>query len=131
LKIQINSKKTRFWKEKSVENVVTLECYNFNFLDSDLKKRDPRTHSSPVLKDLKTGTDNYEQNEIPSQPSQEIRRVFGLSCGSKKSPDPVEVPTNLQSRCLKVAMQEELSDSVEVPKWGWARGWGKDKDKSW
>jgi hypothetical protein len=25
LKIQINSKKIRFWKEKSVENVVTLE----------------------------------------------------------------------------------------------------------
>jgi len=30
LKIQINSKKTRFWKEKSVENVVTLEGLPFN-----------------------------------------------------------------------------------------------------
>ncbi len=29
-KIQINSKKTRFWKEKSVENVVTLEGLLFN-----------------------------------------------------------------------------------------------------
>jgi hypothetical protein len=27
-------------------------------------------------------------------------------------------------------VQEELSDSVEVPTWGWAKGWGKDKDKS-
>jgi len=30
LKIKINSKKTRFWKEKSVENVVTLEGLPFN-----------------------------------------------------------------------------------------------------
>jgi hypothetical protein len=29
LKIQINSKKTRFWKEKSAENVVTLESLPF------------------------------------------------------------------------------------------------------
>jgi hypothetical protein len=29
--IQINSKKTRFWKEKSVENVVTFEGLPFNF----------------------------------------------------------------------------------------------------
>jgi hypothetical protein len=44
-----------------------------------------------------------------------IRRVFELSCGSKKSLDPVEVPPNLQSRCPKVAVQGELCDSVEVP----------------
>jgi hypothetical protein len=30
LKIQINSKKTRFWKAKSVESVVTLEGLPFN-----------------------------------------------------------------------------------------------------
>jgi hypothetical protein len=30
LKIQINSKKTRFWKEKRVEDVVTLEGLPFN-----------------------------------------------------------------------------------------------------
>jgi hypothetical protein len=30
LKIQINSKKPRFWKEKSVENVLTLEGLPFN-----------------------------------------------------------------------------------------------------
>jgi hypothetical protein len=30
LKIQINSQKTRFWKEKSVENVLTLEGLPFN-----------------------------------------------------------------------------------------------------
>jgi hypothetical protein len=30
LKIQINSKKPGFWKEKSVENVVTLEGLPFN-----------------------------------------------------------------------------------------------------
>ncbi len=30
LKIQMNSKKTRFWKEKSVKNVVTLEGLPFN-----------------------------------------------------------------------------------------------------
>jgi hypothetical protein len=30
LKIQINFKKTRFWKEKPVENVVTLESLPFN-----------------------------------------------------------------------------------------------------
>jgi hypothetical protein len=30
LKIQENSKKTRFWKEKSVEEVVTLECLPFD-----------------------------------------------------------------------------------------------------
>jgi hypothetical protein len=52
----------------------------------------------------------------------EIWQVFELSCGSKKSLDPVEVPPNLQSRCPKVAVQGELSDSVEVPNWGWARG---------
>lgn len=54
----------------------------------------------------------------------EIRRVFGLSCGSKKSLDPVEVPPSFPSRCAKVAVQEELGDLVEVPKWGWPRGWG-------
>ncbi|CAM6012935.1 unnamed protein product [Sphagnum balticum] len=54
----------------------------------------------------------------------EIRRVFALSRGSKKSLDPVEVPPSLPSRCPKVAVQEELGDSVEVPKWGWARGRG-------
>jgi len=51
----------------------------------------------------------------------EIRRVFELSCGSKKSLDPVEVTANLQSRCPKVAVQGELSESVKVPNWGWAR----------
>jgi hypothetical protein len=51
----------------------------------------------------------------------EIRRVFELSCGSKKSLDPVEVTSNLQSRCPKVAVQGELSESVKVPNWGWAR----------
>jgi hypothetical protein len=30
LKIQVNSQKTRFWKEKSVENVITLEGLPFN-----------------------------------------------------------------------------------------------------
>jgi hypothetical protein len=30
LRIQINSKKLEFWKEKSVENVVTLESLPFN-----------------------------------------------------------------------------------------------------
>jgi hypothetical protein len=59
----------------------------------------------------------------------EIRRVFGLSCVSKKSLDPVEVPPSLPSRCPKVAVQEELGDSVEVPKWGWAQGMGRTRIK--
>jgi hypothetical protein len=46
----------------------------------------------------------------------EIQWVFELSCGSKKSLDPVKVPSNLQSRCPKVVVQGELSDSVEVPR---------------
>jgi hypothetical protein len=45
LKIQINSQKIRFWKEKSVEDVVTLECLPFN---SSRRNCDVSKHSIQV-----------------------------------------------------------------------------------
>ncbi|CAK9264955.1 unnamed protein product [Sphagnum jensenii] len=53
----------------------------------------------------------------------EIRRVFGLSCvrvedipGSSRGARPIS-----HRDAQRWAVQEELADSVEVPKWGWAR----------